>query len=199
MARARTERISFAKIPEVLPLPNLLDVQHESFNWFLERGLKEIFEEISPIEDFTSTLQLELTDHRFEEPTTSIEEAKERDSNYSRPLFVTARFMNKQTGEIKEQQVFLGDFPMMTPNGTFIINGTERVVVSQQLRSPGVYFDETPDKTSDKDLYSAKVIPGRGAWLEFDIDKKGTLGVRVDRKRRQLVSTFLRPRLRPVR
>ncbi len=192
MARARTERISFAKIPEVLPLPNLLDVQHESFNWFLERGLKEIFEEISPIEDFTSTLQLELTDHRFEEPTTSIEEAKERDSNYSRPLFVTARFMNKQTGEIKEQQVFLGDFPMMTPNGTFIINGTERVVVSQLVRSPGVYFDETPDKTSDKDLYSAKVIPGRGAWLEFDIDKKGTLGVRVDRKRRQLVSTFLR-------
>ncbi len=192
MARARTERISFAKIPEVLPLPNLLDVQHESFNWFLERGLKEIFEEISPIEDFTSTLALELTDHRFEEPTTSIEDAKERDSNFSRPLFVTARFMNKQTGEIKEQQVFLGDFPMMTPNGTFIINGTERVVVSQLVRSPGVYFDETPDKTSDRDLYSAKVIPGRGAWLEFDIDKKGTLGVRVDRKRRQLVSTFLR-------
>ena len=192
MARARTERISFGKIPEVLPLPNLLDVQHESFTWFLERGLKEIFEEISPIEDFTSTLALELTDHRFEAPTTSIEEAKERDSNYSRPLFVTARFMNKQTGEIKEQQVFLGDFPMMTPNGTFIINGTERVVVSQLVRSPGVYFDETADKTSDKDLYSAKVIPGRGAWLEFDIDKKGTLGVRVDRKRRQLVSTFLR-------
>ena len=192
MARARTERISFGKIPEVLPLPNLLDVQHESFTWFLERGLKEIFEEISPIEDFTSTLALELTDHRFEAPTTSIEEAKERDSNYSRPLFVTARFMNKQTGEIKEQQVFLGDFPMMTPNGTFIINGTERVVVSQLVRSPGVYFDETPDKTSDKDLFSAKVIPGRGAWLEFDIDKKGTLGVRVDRKRRQLVSTFLR-------
>jgi len=192
LARARTERISFGKIPEVLPLPNLLDVQHESFTWFLERGLKEIFEEISPIEDFTSTLALELTDHRFEAPTTSIEEAKERDSNYSRPLFVTARFMNKQTGEIKEQQVFLGDFPMMTPNGTFIINGTERVVVSQLVRSPGVYFDETPDKTSDKDLFSAKVIPGRGAWLEFDIDKKGTLGVRVDRKRRQLVSTFLR-------
>ena len=192
MARARTERITFAKIPEVLPLPDLLSVQHDSFGWFLERGLKEIFEEISPIEDFTGTLALELTDHRFEEPTMSIEEAKERDSNYSRPLFVTARFMNRQTGEIKEQQVFLGDFPMMTPNGTFIINGTERVVVSQLVRSPGVYFDQTPDKTSDRDLFSAKVIPGRGAWLEFDIDKKGTLGVRVDRKRRQLVSTFLR-------
>jgi len=192
LARARTERITFAKIPEVLPLPDLLSVQHDSFGWFLERGLKEIFEEISPIEDFTGTLALELTDHRFEDPTMSIEEAKERDSNYSRPLFVTARFMNRQTGEIKEQQVFLGDFPMMTPNGTFIINGTERVVVSQLVRSPGVYFDQTPDKTSDRDLFTAKVIPGRGAWLEFDIDKKGTLGVRVDRKRRQLVSTFLR-------
>jgi len=192
LARARSERISFAKIPEVLPLPDLLSVQHDSFDWFLERGLKEIFEEISPIEDFTGTLALELTEHRFEEPTLTIEEAKERDSNYSRPLFVTARFMNRQTGEIKEQQVFLGDFPMMTSNGTFIINGTERVVVSQLVRSPGVYFDRTPDKTSDRDIYSAKVIPGRGAWLEFDIDKKGTLGVRVDRKRRQVVTTFLR-------
>ena len=192
MARARTERLSFAKIPEVLPLPDLLSVQHESFGWFLERGLKEIFEEISPIEDFTGSLALELADHRFEDPTMSIEEAKERDSNYSRPLFVTARFMNRQTGEIKEQQVFLGDFPMMTPNGTFIINGTERVVVSQLVRSPGVYFDQSVDKTSDRDVFSAKVIPGRGAWLEFDVDKKGTVGVRVDRKRRQYISTFLR-------
>ncbi|WKZ82153.1 MAG: DNA-directed RNA polymerase subunit beta [Acidimicrobiia bacterium] len=211
MARARTERISFGKISEVLPLPNLLDVQHDSFNWFIERGLKEIFEEVSPIEDFTGSLALELTDHRFEDPIPAhaeegiwrrmtadeklefaIAAAKERDSNFARPLFVTARFMNRQTGEIKEQQVFLGDFPMMTPNGTFIINGTERVVVSQLVRSPGVYYDTTIDKTSDRDLFSAKVIPGRGAWLEFDIDKKGTLGVRVDRKRRQLVSTFLR-------
>ncbi|MFH2073305.1 MAG: DNA-directed RNA polymerase subunit beta, partial [Actinomycetota bacterium] len=192
MARARTKRFSFAKIPEVLPPPDLLSVQHESFSWFLERGLKEIFEEISPIEDFTGTLALELTDHRFEEPTLAIEEAKERDSNYSRPLFVTARFMNRQTGEIKEQQVFLGDFPMMTPNGTFIINGTERVVVSQLVRSPGVYFDQTLDKTSDRDVFAAKVIPGRGAWLEFDIDKKDTVGVRVDRKRRQYLTTFLR-------
>ncbi len=192
MARARTDRLSFAKIPEVLPLPDLLSVQSDSFNWFLERGLKEIFEEISPIEDFTGSLALELTDHRFEDPTMPIEEAKERDTNYSRPLFVTARFMNRQTGEIKEQQVFLGDFPMMTPNGTFIINGTERVVVSQLVRSPGVYFAEERDKTSDKMLHSAKIIPGRGAWLEFDIDKKDTVGVRVDRKRRQMVSTFLR-------
>ena len=192
MARARTERLSFAKIPEVLPLPDLLSVQHDSFGWFLERGLKEIFEEISPIEDFTGSLALELTDHRFEAPTLSMEEAKETDRNYSQPLFVTARFMNRQTGEIKEQQVFLGDFPMMTSNGTFIINGTERVVVSQLVRSPGVYFDQSVDKTSDRDVYSAKVIPGRGAWLEFDIDKKDTVGVRVDRKRRQFVTTFLR-------
>jgi len=192
LARARSNRLSFAKIPEVLPLPDLLSVQLESFNWFLERGLKEIFEEISPIEDFTGSLALELTDHRFEDPTIEIEEAKERDTNYSRPLFVTARFMNRQTGEIKEQQVFLGDFPMMTSNGTFIINGTERVVVSQLVRSPGVYFAEERDKTSDRILYTAKVIPGRGAWLEFDIDKKDTVGVRVDRKRRQMVTTFLR-------
>ncbi len=186
------ERLSFAKIPEVLPLPDLLAVQHDSFRWFLEEGLREIFEEISPIEDFTGTLALELTDHRFGEPPMSIEECRERDTNYSRPLFVTARFLNKQTGEIKEQQVFLGDFPMMTENGVFIINGTERVVVSQLVRSPGVYFDSAPDKTSDTIIYSGKIIPGRGAWLEFDTDKRNTIGVRVDRKRRQYVTAFLR-------
>jgi DNA-directed RNA polymerase subunit beta len=193
LAAARVaERLSFAKIPEVLPLPDLLSVQHESFVWFLEQGLQAILEQISPIEDFSGSLALELTDHRFGDPLMSIEEAKERDSNYSRPLFVTARFVNRQTGEIKEQQVFLGDFPMMTDNGTFIINGTERVVVSQLVRSPGVYFDQSIDKTSDKDVFSAKMIPGRGAWLEFDVDKKDTVGVRVDRKRRQFVSAFIR-------
>ncbi len=192
MARALTERLSFAKIPEVLPLPDLLAVQHQSFKWFLDYGLKEIFDEISPIEVFTGSLALELTDHRFDPASLTIEEAKERDTNFSSPLFVTARFINKGTGEIKEQQVFLGDFPMMTPNGTLIINGTERVVVSQLVRSPGVYFDQGVDKTSDKDIFTAKVIPGRGAWLEFDTDKKDTVGVRVDRKRRQYVTTFLR-------
>ncbi len=193
MAPARVaQRLSFAKIPEVQPLPDLLATQHESFNWFLETGLQELFDEVFPIEDFTGSLALDLRNHWFAEPTLTIEEAKERDSNYSRPLFVTARFMNRQTGEIKEQQVFLGDFPIMTVNGTFIVNGTERVVVSQLVRSPGVYFDQVVDKTSDKDLYTAKVIPGRGAWLEFDTDKKDTVGVRVDRKRRQLVTTFLR-------
>jgi DNA-directed RNA polymerase subunit beta len=192
LARARSSRLSFAKLPEVQPLPDLLAVQRDSFDSFIERGLRQIFEEISPIEDFTGNLALELSDHRFGDPTETIEEAKDRDSNYSKPLFVTARFLNRETGEIKEQQVFLGDFPMMTDNGTFIINGTERVVVSQLVRSPGVYFDVTLDKTSDKDIYSAKVIPGRGAWLEFDVDKKGTVGVRVDRKRRQFVTTFIR-------
>ncbi len=191
MARPR-KRMSFAKIPETQPLPNLLDIQHESFEWFLEHGLHSIFSEASPIEDFTGNLALELTDHRFGDAPLSIEDAKEQDSNYSKPLFVTARFLNRDTGEIKEQQVFLGDFPMMTPNGTFIVNGTERVVVSQLVRSPGVYFNADRDKTSDRVFYAAKVIPGRGAWLEFDTDKKGTVGVRVDRKRRQYVTTFIR-------
>ena len=193
MSPTRAPRLSFAKIPEVQPLPDLLSVQHESFGWFLESGLQQIFSEVSPIEDFTGNLALELTEHRFGDPPLSIDEAKEQDANYSKPLFVTARFLNRETGEIKEQQVFLGDFPMMTPNGTFIINGTERVVVSQLVRSPGVYFDQSRDKTAiDTDVFAAKVIPGRGAWLEFDIDKKNTVGVRVDRKRRQYVTTFLR-------
>jgi len=186
------KRFSFGKIPEVLPLPDLLAVQHESFQWFLDEGLREIFNEITPIEDFTGSLALELTDHRFGEPLMSLEEAKERDSNYAQPLFVTARFMNKGTGEIKEQKVFLGDFPIMTDKGVFIINGTERVIVSQLVRSPGIYYDVNKDKTSDKMIYSSKVIPGRGAWLEFDTDKKDTIGVRVDRKRRQYVTAFLK-------
>ncbi|MCZ6456535.1 MAG: DNA-directed RNA polymerase subunit beta, partial [Actinobacteria bacterium] len=192
MASRVAERFSFGKIPEVLPLPDLIAVQHESFQWFLDEGLREIFNEISPIEDFTGSLALELTNHRFNDPVMSLEDAKERDSNYARPLFVTARFMNRGTGEIKEQQVFLGDFPIMTDKGVFIINGTERVIVSQLVRSPGIYFDTSKDKTSDKMIYSGKVIPGRGAWLEFDTDKKDTIGVRVDRKRRQYVSAFLK-------
>ncbi len=192
LVRARSNRLSFAKLPEVQPVPDLLAVQRESFDRFLKSGLRQMFEEVSPIEDFTGNLALELTDHRFGDPTETIEEAKDRDSNYSKPLFVTARFLNRETGEIKEQQVFLGDFPMMTENGTFIINGTERVVVSQLVRSPGVYYDVNIDKTSDRDLYSGKIIPGRGAWLEFDIDKKATVGIRVDRKRRQFVTTFIR-------
>ena len=186
------ERLSFSKIPEVLELPDLIAVQKESFSWFLEEGLSRIFERLSPIEDFSGSLALDLSDHYFGEPLMRVEEAKERDTSYSRPLHVIARFVNRGTGEIKEQRVFLGDFPMMTDNGTFIINGTERVVVSQLVRSPGVYFDQSIDKTSDKDIYGAKVIPGQGAWMQFDIDKRDTVGVRVDRKRRQYITSFIR-------
>ena len=155
-------------------------------------GLEEIFEEISPIEDFSETMSLSFRDHRFEPPKYSVDDCKDRDVTYAAPLFVTAEFMNNETGEIKSQTVFMGDFPLMTDKGTFIINGTERVVVSQLVRSPGVYFERTPDKTSDKDIYTAKVIPSRGAWLEFEIDKRDLVGVRLDRKRKQSVTVLLK-------
>lgn len=207
-------RISFAKIHEPLEVPNLLDLQVESFNWLVgneiwqshveealaqgrtdintKSGLEEIFEEISPIEDYSETMSLSFRDHRFEDPKHALDECKDRDSTYSAPLFVTAEFTNNETGEIKSQTVFIGDFPLMTPKGTFIIGGTERVVVSQLVRSPGVYFERNADKTSDKDIYSCKVIPSRGAWLEFEIDKRDTVGVRLDRKRKQNVTIFLK-------
>jgi DNA-directed RNA polymerase subunit beta len=186
------ERRTFAKLEEVLPPPNLISVQRESFDWFLNEGLKETLRDISPIEDFTGNLALQFLDHRFEQPKFDEDECKEKDLDFSRPLFVTAAFINKETGEIKEQTVFMGDFPMMTEKGTFIINGTERVVVSQLVRSPGVYFDRDVDKTSDKDIFSCKLIPARGAWLEFETDKRDTVGVRIDRKRRQYVTVFLK-------
>jgi DNA-directed RNA polymerase subunit beta len=189
---AMRERRSFAKLHEVLPPPNLISVQRESFEWFLNEGLKETLRDISPIEDFTGNLALQFIAHRFEEPKFDEDECKEKDLDFSRPLFVTAAFINKETGEIKEQTVFMGDFPMMTDKGTFIINGTERVVVSQLVRSPGVYFDRMVDKTSDKDIFSCKLIPARGAWLEFETDKRDTIGVRIDRKRRQYVTVFLK-------
>ncbi len=207
-------RISFAKIPEPLEVPNLLDLQIDSYNWLIgnedwqrnvkERldagrtdvntrsGLEEIFEEISPIEDFNETMSLSFRDHRFEDPKYSIEECKDRDTTYAAPLFVTAEFVNNDTGEIKSQTVFIGDFPLMTDKGTFIVNGTERVVVSQLVRSPGVYFEQTPDKTSDKDIFTTKIIPSRGAWLEFEIDKRDMVSVRLDRKRKQNVTVLLK-------
>ena len=167
---ASRERFSFGQLREVLALPDLIAVQRESFQWFVDTGIAEVLRDISPIEDFTGQLKLELSDHVFDPPKHSEDECRERDMTFARPLFVTARFMNAGTGEIKEQTVFMGDFPMMTARGTFIINGTERIVVSQLVRSPGVYFDVTPDKTSpEKDIVSAKMIPGRGAWLEFDV------------------------------
>jgi DNA-directed RNA polymerase subunit beta len=186
------ERVSFAKLEEPLPLPDLVGVQRESFDWLLSEGIKEVLEEISPIEDFTEQFQLYFGAHHFKEIKHSEEECKDKDMTYSAALFVECEFQNKTTGEIKTQEVFMGDFPMMTSKGTFIINGTERVVVSQLVRSPGVYFDRSIDKTSDKDVFLAKVIPGRGAWLEFDVDKRDTVGVRIDRKRRQHVTVLLK-------
>ena len=185
-------RVSFAKLDEVLPLPDLVSIQRQSFDWLIQEGIKEVLEEVSPIEDFTEQFQLYFGRHEFREQKASEEECRDKDITYSRPLFVEATFVNKVTGEIKEQEVFMGDFPMMTDQGTFIINGTERVVVSQLVRSPGVYFSKEPDKTSDRDIYIAKIIPGRGAWLEFDVDKKDTVGVRIDRKRRQNITVLLK-------
>jgi DNA-directed RNA polymerase subunit beta len=186
------ERVSFAKIDEVLPLPDLIGIQRESFRWLLDEGIREVLEEVSPIEDFTEQFQLYFGRHHFKDIKYSEEECRDKDQTYAAPLFVEATFVNKVTGEIKEQEVFMGDFPMMTERGTFIINGTERVVVSQLVRSPGVYFSRELDKTSDKDVYVARVIPSRGAWLEFDVDKRDTVGVRIDRKRRQNVTVLLK-------
>jgi DNA-directed RNA polymerase subunit beta len=201
--------VSFAKIHDPLAVPGLLDLQTQSFewltgseNWFQRRvdageetpvgGLEEVLNEISPIEDFSGSMSLSFSDPRFDEVKATVEECKDKDMTYAAPLFVTAEFTNHTTGEIKSQTVFMGDFPMMTNKGTFIINGTERVVVSQLVRSPGVYYDHTVDKATDKDIYSVKIIPSRGAWLEFDVDKRDTVGVRIDRKRRQPVTVLLK-------
>lgn len=202
-------RVSFAKLREPLEVPGLLDVQTDSFEWLIgsprwresaaERGdvnpvggLEEVLYELSPIEDFSGSMSLSFSDPRFDDVKAPVDECKDKDMTYAAPLFVTAEFINSNTGEIKSQTVFMGDFPMMTEKGTFIINGTERVVVSQLVRSPGVYFDETIDKSTDKTLHSVKVIPSRGAWLEFDVDKRDTVGVRIDRKRRQPVTVLLK-------
>ncbi|MDP2233396.1 MAG: DNA-directed RNA polymerase subunit beta, partial [Actinomycetota bacterium] len=186
------QRRTFAKIPEILAVPNLIAIQRDSFDWFLSEGLRETFADISPIEDFTQTLAVEFGAHEFGDPKYSVEECKEKDMSYQAPLFVEVRFINKETGEIKEQQVFMGDFPLMTDRGTFVINGTERVVVSQLVRSPGVYYAAEDDKTTDKTNYTAKVIPARGAWLELETDKRDIVSVRVDRKRKQPVTVLLR-------
>jgi len=212
-ARIASRRINFATIAEPMQVPNLLALQTESFDWLVgnerwrERveaanavrpgslpevsGLEEIFEEISPIEDFGQTMSLSFHDHRFEEPKYTADECKEKGQTYSAPLYVVADFDNFDTGEIKSQTVFMGDFPLMTERGTFIINGTERVVVSQLVRSPGVYFERGVEKGTDKLIYNAKVIPSRGAWLEFEVDKNDHVFVRIDRKRKQDITVFL--------
>ena len=185
-------RLSFGKIPEILRIPDLIAIQRQSFEWLMTDGLRETFDEISPIEDYTGQMALTFGEHYFEEPEATIEQCREKDVTYSRKLHVQAEFQNRTTGEIKSQRVFMGDFPVMTNQGTFIINGTERVVTSQLVRSPGVIFEQEPEKTIDKLLTSCRVIPARGAWLEFDVDKKDTVGVRLDRKRRLPVTVMLR-------
>ena len=190
-SRYRNRR-SFAKIPDVMDVPNLIAIQTESFKQFMEEGLANAFSDISPIESNTKDMCVEFGKYEFGEPKHSVDECKERDVSYQAPLSAEIRFINRETGEIKEQEVFMGDFPLMTPRGTFIINGTERVVVSQLVRSPGVYFSSERDKTSDKTIYNAKVIPSRGAWLEFETDKRDILSVRIDRKRKQPATLLLR-------
>ncbi|AZN30925.1 DNA-directed RNA polymerase subunit beta [Flaviflexus salsibiostraticola] len=204
-SRSRKARVSFAKIKEPMQAPDLLGLQTDSFNWLIgsdewranadpseKSGLEEVFEEVSPIVNSANTMTLSFYEPKLEPPKYTVDMCKEKDLTYSAPLYVKADFHFKETGEIKSQTTFLGDFPLMTPGGTFIINGTERVVVSQLVRSPGVYFENERDKTSDKLIYTAKFIPSRGAWLEFEIDKRDAVGVRVDRKRKQSVTHFLK-------
>lgn len=185
------QRRSYARISEVLELPNLIEIQTASYEWFLEEGLREMFQDISPIEDFAGNLSLEFVDYSLGEPKYPVDEAKERDVTYNAPLRVKVRLLNNETGEVKEQEVFMGDFPLMTDTGTFIINGAERVIVSQLVRSPSVYFSEKFDKNGKRG-HTATVIPNRGAWLEFETDAKDVVHVRIDRTRKLPITVLLR-------
>ncbi|HSJ92700.1 MAG TPA: hypothetical protein VK896_01585, partial [Gaiellaceae bacterium] len=186
----RPARKSFSRLKHVLDLPNLIDIQRASFDWFMKEGLRETIDDISPIEDYTGTLAVEFADYWFEDPPISIKECREKDLTYQAPLHMTVRFVNTETGEIREQNVFMGDFPMMTESGTFIINGTERVIVTQLVRSPGAYLMEPKDP--DKQVFIANLMPSRGSWLEVEIDKKGVVYARIDRKRKLPITTLLR-------
>ena len=188
----KTERMSFSRIDEVIEMPNLIEVQKNSYQWFLDEGLKEVFKDISAIGDYTGNLVLDFIDYRLDkQPKYTIKECKERDVTYAAPLRVTARLLNKETGEIKQQEVFMGDFPLMTDSGTFIINGAERVIVSQLVRSPGVFFGESYDKTGKK-LFTATMNPNRGAWLEYETDSNDVFYVRIDKNRKLPVTTLVR-------
>ena len=185
-------RKSFAKINEVLEMPNLIEVQKNSYKWFLEEGLREVFRDVAAIKDYNETLELSFIDYRLDaEPKYSIAECKERDTTYAAPLRVTARLLNLETGEIKDSEVYMGDFPLMTPSGTFVINGAERVIVSQLVRSPGVYYAVERDKTG-KELFKSTVIPNRGAWLEYEMDSNDVVYVRIDKNRKIPITTFIR-------
>src|SRR5690242_20836458 len=190
MLGAPRARNSFSRLKHVLDLPNLIDIQKASFQWFLEEGLRETIDDISPIEDYTGTLAVEFGEYKFGDPPVTIQECREKDLTYQAPLSMTVRFVNKETGEIREQTVFMGDFPMMTQWGTFIINGTERVIVTQLVRSPGAYLMEPKDPA--KQVFTANLMPSRGSWLELEIDKKGVVYARIDRKRKLPITTLLR-------
>jgi DNA-directed RNA polymerase subunit beta len=186
-------RKRYARIPEVLPIPNLIELQLDSFAWFIDKGLRELFDEISPIKDFTGkVMELQFLDYEFGAPKYSEQECRTKDLTFSKPLYVNVELLIKETGEIQRQRVYMGDYPWMTDQGTFVINGAERVVVSQLVRSPGVYYSEVEDPTSGRMLFSAKVIPNRGAWLEFETNNKDQLWVKVDRKRKIAATTLLR-------
>src|SRR5690349_2610448 len=194
-AVALPERVSFARIPDIRPMPGLIQIQLDSFEWFKKEGLRELFEEISPIEDFTGknlSLEFIVPPEPFGKPKYSEDECRDRDATFAAPLNVKARLINKETGEIIEKDIFMGDFPLMRKEGTFIINGAERVVVSQLVRSPGVYFTVDEDATTGRSLWGAKLIPNRGAWLEFETSVRDVLTVKVDRKRKIPVTTLLR-------
>ena len=186
------QRYNFSDVPKIMEMPHLLDIQRESFQWFLDEGLMAALKDISPIEDFTGNLSLDFIDYSFDEDIATPDECRMQDMSYTAPLKVMSRFVNKETGEMKEQEVFMGDIPMMTDKGTFIINGTERVVVSQLVRSPGVYFDADIDKKTERDIYMCKVIPTRGSWIELETDKKNIAHVRIDRRRKFLLTIFLK-------
>ncbi len=192
----KTERKSFARIGEVLEMPNLIEVQLKSYHWFLEEGLKEVFRDVAAITDYTGNLVLDFVGYRLDEkPKYTVTECKERDVTYAAPMRVKARLLNKETGEVKEQEIYMGDFPLMTESGTFIINGAERVIVSQLVRSPGVYYDDAFDKTGKK-LHKATVIPNRGAWLEYETDSQDIFYVRIDKNRKLPITVFIRALLR---
>ena len=183
-------RKSFSKLPNILDVPNLIAVQTESFDWFKRQGLRETIEDINPIEDYTGNYAVEFGDYEFHAPSVSLKECRDKDQTYASPLFITVRFVNRESGEIREQNVFMGEFPMMTEQGTFIINGTERVIVTQLVRSPGAYVMTAKDPT--KQVLVANLMPARGSWLEFEIDKRAAVSVRIDRKRKLPVTVFLR-------
>ena len=185
------ERRNFSRIRESYELKDLLEIQKKSYNWFIEKGIKEVFEDLFPVENFSGTLSLEFGDYRFDEPKYSIKESKDRESTYSAPLRVEVRLFNRESGEVKEQEIFMGDMPIMTDSGTFVINGAERVIVSQLVRSPSVYFNHEIDKNG-RELITSQIIPNRGTWLEFEVDARDVLYVRIDRTRKVPITTLLR-------